>query len=208
MRKKFLLIVLGLCIASIACKKTHNINIQAIDLNGGSKNAYAGIDFAIIQSRPGIGTDEFKRVYEGIFDDNGQASFDLKMNKNWSYILTMSEPENICYNNAFGIRLSNDKSNNVTFDYAKCGKLKFILNNQNCNGSEDKVKYSRRWLTTDKFDGENTYFGCEYFEGDFFNLAAGSYNYTWTVTKNNTSTSFSEDFTITAGENTTFAINY
>ena len=198
------LLVLLLC----SCKKEQSIVIQANDLGTGQGTAYAGMTFSVIQSKPAWNEDKITTIYEGVLDENGHASFDVKMNKDWTYVLSVSQPDGICYGDALIHYLDNQNSNLVTIKYAKCAKLKFILNNVSCFDSNDAISYTRTWLTNNEIQGTNTYVGCDFFEGGFFELPAGEYKYDWEVTKSGNTTFHSENFTLVAGDSLVFQIDY
>ena len=191
-----------------SCKKEHNIYIQAEDLITGEGTAYAGMSFSVIQSKPAWNEDKIETIYEGVLDDNGHASFDIKIHKDWTYILSVAQPDGICHGDALIHYLDNEGNNNVTIEYSKCAKLKFILNNSACFDSNDEITYSRTWLTHVEIQGTNTYLGCDYFEGDYFDLPAGEYKYDWEVTKSGNTTYHSENFTLIPGDSLVFQIDY
>jgi hypothetical protein len=139
-----------------------------------------------------------KSVAQGVLDANGHATFDLKMKSNRRYYLGIQTPDNVCYTEiTLQESLDHEKNNTFNFEYAPRAYLKFILNNVNCNGINDEIYYSRRWLTgqegTSTFNGSNTY---------------NEYEYIWEVTKNNITTYHSETFTLNENEYKTFQIDY
>lgn len=190
-----------------SCKKKTAVVIQAQDYNTGDGTAYAGQEYAVSESWTPFQETKSKIVATGVLDDNGKASFNLKMKNNRKYVLGVSEPDNICYGGLVQHYLEHEKNNLVIFEYAHCGYLKFILNNT-CYDSLDAITYSRTWITDNKHEGENTYFGCQYYEGNYFELPAGEYRYDWEVTKNGTTTSHSENFTLVDGDSLIFQIDY
>ena len=195
-------------LAITSCRKKTTVTIQAQDYITGSGAAYAGKEYAVSESWTPILETKSKIVASGFLDQNGHASFNLKMKGNRKYVLGVSQPDNICYGGLKQYYLESQKSNVVNFTYAHCAYLKFILNNVNCFNSNDAITYTRIWLTDNDINGSNTYTGCAYYEGNFFELPEGNYRYDWVVTKNGTSTSFSQNFTLTNSDSTTFQINY
>ena len=191
-----------------SCKKEHSIVIQANDLGTGEGTAYAGMTFCVIQSRPAWNQDKIKTVYEGVLDENGHASFDLKMNKDWTYILSVSQPDGICYGDALIHYLDNASGNNVKIDFAPCSNFKLILNGSGCLEPEDEIKYTRTWLTNNEVGSTIVKQNCYSFEGDYFELPAGDYVYDWEVTKSGNTTFHSENFTLVAGDSLVFQIDY
>ena len=202
----FFWLVIVLSFAS--CNKKHNITIQAQDYITGDGSAYTHMPFTVVQSRTGTFEDKFKTVYEGTLDQNGFASFDLKMNKDWNYILNVTEPDDICEGGVFAYYLDNETDNLVTFKYAKCAYLKFILNNTNCFNDSDAITYTRTWVTNNEIHGTNTYTGCDYYEGTYFEIPGGEYLYEWSVTKNSITTYHLDSLNLNPGDSIVFQIDY
>ncbi|MBD3636382.1 MAG: hypothetical protein HUJ25_03495 [Crocinitomicaceae bacterium] len=202
----FLIILLS---GVTACKKKTTVVIQAEDYITGSGTAYAGMQYSVVETWTPFFEVKSNTVASGVLDENGAASFELKMKENRKYNLGIETPDNICYTEvSIQEPLTYGENNAVNFKYAACGYLKFILNNTNCFDSTDKIEYTRTWLTGNKGDGTNIYYGCDYFEGSFFPVPAGDYKYDWEVTKNSVTDFFSQSFTIANGDSTIFQIDY
>jgi hypothetical protein len=195
-------------IAVISCKKKTTVVIQAEDYITGDGSVYANMEYAVAESWTPFLETKSKIVTTGFLDENGHASFDLKMKNNRKYILGVSQPDNICYGGVIQHYLDHVENNSVNFKYSNCAYLKFILNNNSCYDADDKIKYTRMWVTGSEDDGTNTYIGCDYYEGNYFELPAGEYSYDWEVTKNNITTYYNQNFSLTAGDSLIFQIDY
>jgi len=195
-------------IVTVSCKKKHNVIIQAEDYINGDGSAYAGMAFSIAQSRPAWNQDKVTNVYQGVLDENGHAAFDLKMHKDWSYILSINQPDGICHGGVTFHYLENEDNNLVNFNYAKCSYLKFSIENTSCIDTEDKIVYRRDWLTGNEIGPSVTQMGCFQFEGDYFEIPAGQYSYDWEVTKNSVTNYFDTTFTVGAGDSLTYLLEY
>jgi len=206
MKQLFLAFLILIAVSS--CKKKTTVSIQAQDYITGSGAAYAGQEYAVSESWTPVYETKSKIVSSGFLDQNGFVSFDLKMKNNRKYVLGVRQPDNICYGGVVQHYLEHEKSNVVEFKFSKCSYLKFILNNMNCFDSNDQVKYTRTWLTGNDVNGNNTYFGCNYFESAYFDLPEGEYRYDWEVTKNGITTYYNQIFNLTNGDSTIFQIDY
>src|SRR5690554_5893586 len=78
---------------AVSCKKETSVVIQAKDYNTGDGTAYAGQEYAVSESWTPFQETKSKIVATGFLDDNGKASFNLKMKNNRKYVLGVSEPD-------------------------------------------------------------------------------------------------------------------
>jgi hypothetical protein len=205
---KHLILIILLFFFATSCKKETTVVIQAQDYISGDGSAYAGQEYAVAETWTPFQETKSEIVATGFLDANGKASFNLKMKNSRRYILGASKPDNICFGGLVQHYLDHEESNTVNFDYARCAHLKFVLNNVNCFDSSDAIKYSRTWVTGNENQGENTYYGCQYYEGNYFELPAGNYRYDWEVTRNGTTTFYSENFTLVDGDSLVFELDY
>ena len=216
MKQLFLAFLILIAVSS--CKKKTTVSIQAQDYITGSGTAYAGQEYAVSESWTPAYETKSKIVSSGFLDQNGFASFDLKMKNNRKYVLGVSQPDNICYGGVVQHYLEHSKSNIVNFDYAKCAFVKLIINNASCTGPNDVfVLYQSNDL---EFIGNTTGWtlnGCIYWEepggtnGDpigYSSINYGNFYYKWTVTKNNISTTFYDTVFYAPGEFITYQIDY
>jgi len=193
----------------LACKKQHTVTIQAQNLTNISDGShYAGMNYVILE-RGYMFNHKSKQIAFGQLDANGRAVIDLKLKKSLNYVLGITTPSNVCYTEVeLEYPINYNKDNNINFNYAPCGYLKFILNNINCNGADDAITYTRFWVSNNEDNGSNTYLGCDYFEGDYFNLPVGEYRYDWEVTKNGVTTNHSQTFVLNENDSLIFEIDY
>lgn len=183
-------IIFFICLSLYSCKKQHKVTIQAQDLITGDGSTYAGKSFVVVQSRPGWYEDKVKPVYEGTLDANDQASFFLKMHRDWSYILNVEQPENICYGGVVQRYLDNESNNEVVFDYLKCGFLDLKSNNINCEDIYDEFRYIyyyksnpqiytyKGFGTLSEWNNQVAIFGCQDYsnEYNFTKIPVGEYS--------------------------------
>ncbi|MEO9532713.1 MAG: hypothetical protein ABJG68_16960 [Crocinitomicaceae bacterium] len=218
---KHLVFILILLVFTTSCKKKHSITIQAQDYITGDGLAYANMPFSVIQSLPGGG--KIKTVYEGVLDESGHASFDLKMHRNWVYVLSVSQPDNICYGSAVIHYLDNESSNFVPIDYLKCGYINLPRINSNCESEQDRFRFKyyftanpEVYIYTGYLDSEMNWDPDDYLEGCIDYSTAQSYNdrpvgnYTieWMVERTSGTTYGVDTFEIFENDSTTYLIEY
>ena len=205
----FTLIVLFL---STACKKNIPIVIQAqnhININDGS--AYAGAYYKIFEKKWPFSVSPYKILREGYLDDNGKATFDIELKNNKENTLSIAIAQHTYYQDLNNKHLIDEKNNIINFKYATYGHLKFILNNVNCNGQNDTIKFKRiSFGIIQSLEGDHqlTRVGCVNTETDFFERPTGDYEYIWEVTRNNVTTHHSQTFSISENEYKVFQLDY
>ncbi|WP_107038338.1 hypothetical protein [Brumimicrobium mesophilum] len=136
----YVLILFLVALLLAGCKKETSVVIQAQDLTGDG-TAYAGQENAVSESWTPFFETKSKIVATGFLDENGKASFNLKMKNNRKYVLGVSEPDNICYGGLVQHYLDHEKNNLVDFDYLTCGYLDIKSNNVNCEDANDEFRY-------------------------------------------------------------------
>jgi hypothetical protein len=189
------------------------IVIQAQNyLDNTNGSGYAGMTYGIVENWTPVFDLKSKSVSQGVLDANGHAAFELKMKANRRYYLGIQKPDNVYYSEiTLQESLDHEKNNTFNFKYAPRAYLKFILNNVNCNGDSDTIKYKRiahGLIEEVEGDHQVTKPGCVNIESDFFERPIGEYEYIWEVTKNNITTYHSEAFTLNENEYKTFQIDY
>jgi len=219
--KYIIIIALSFCL--ISCKKEYNVVIQAEDYITGDGSAYAGMAFSITQSRPAWNKDKVTNVYQGVLDENGHAAFELKMHKDWSYILSINQPDDICYGGITFYYLENEDNNLVNFNYLKCSEVNLPRVNVNCEDENDRFRY-KYYYTADPeiytyigyLDADKNWDPEDYLEGCIDYSTAVSYNsrpeghYTieWMVERTSGTSYGSDTFVLTAGDSLTYLIEY
>lgn len=191
-----------------SCKKATHVEIQAEDYITGSGNAYAGMEYAVVETWIPFFETKSKIVKTGYLDEDGYASFDLKMKNNRKYILGVSQPENICDGGLMQHYLEHEKNNDVNFKYAQCAYLKLVINNVSCLGPEDELKYKRTWITGNSEGTQIVKLGCFNYTGNYFEVPAGEYRYDWEVTKSGITSNYTQNFNIASGDSVIFQIDY
>ncbi|MCB9222751.1 MAG: hypothetical protein H6582_01135 [Crocinitomicaceae bacterium] len=201
-----------------SCKKESTVTIKAMDYITGEGAVYANLNFEVVEKHTPFQEEKSKVVYTGQLDQNGQASFTLKMNPKRNYVLGIEDPPNLCYGEVQQYYLDHASNNNVTFEFAQCAFSKLIINNANCIDANDKlVLYRSNDLGT--IDGTYAWEhnGCVYWEttggvdGDpagYSSIPYGNIYYHWEVTKNNITTSHHDTVFYNIGEYKTYQIDY
>jgi len=214
MRILFLITFLTL---ATSCKKNHHvIHVKATNIVTGTGAQYEGLKFSVVATTPGVFESNYKNVYEGYLDANGEASFDLKMKNNKSYSLGIQLPENTCYFNDLYFSLKHDLKNQIVeVEFAPCAYLKLKVNNVNCEGPSDNFKlfYMGRLVggQGDSIVGALSQEGngCYSYEGvSFSDVPMGEIYYRWEVTRTSGTEIFYDTIYLDAGEYKTFEINY
>ncbi|PWH84762.1 hypothetical protein [Brumimicrobium oceani] len=207
--KHLLYIVLILFFAT-SCKKKTSVVIQAQDYITGDGTAYAGQEYAVSETWTPFYETKSKIVAEGFLDDNGKASFNLKMNRNRRYILGVSEPENICYGGLVQHYLNHDKSNMVDFKYAECAYIKLKIDNINCQGpSDEMLLFQGNQIGNFDFNYPWEHNGCAFWESNGYSeVPMGEQYYKWEVTRSGITEIFYDTIYLQEGEQKVYEINY
>ena len=222
MKAQNFILLLILLVSLASCKKKHNVTIQAQDVVSGDGSAYANMPFTVVESRTGAFEDKHKTAYEGVLDANGYASFDLKMNKDWNYILNVEQPDNICYGGALAHYLDNESNNVVNIDYLKCGYLDIKSNNLNCEDSSDEFRFRfyfsnnpdiytyKGFGTLNEWHNQAIYGCMDYSNAEPFyrDVPEGEYTVEWEVIRQSGTTTGTNVFTITENDTITYIIEY
>src|SRR5690554_4116782 len=152
---------------AVSCKKETSVVIQAKDYNTGDGTAYAGQEYAVSESWTPFQETKSKIVATGFLDDNGKASFNLKMKNNRKYVLGVSEPDNICYGGLMQHYLDHEKNNTVTFEYAECVYIKIKIDNVNCQGpGNEMVLFQGNQVGNFDFNQPWEHDGCAFWESN------------------------------------------
>jgi hypothetical protein len=219
--KKTIYIVLILFFAA-SCKKKTAVVIQAQDYITGEGSAYAGQEYAVSESWTPFQETKSKIVATGFLDENGKASFNLKMNRNRRYVMGVSEPDNICYGGLVQHYLEHEKNNLVDFKYAECGYLDIKSNNVNCEDTNDEFRY--KYFVSSNPDiyiykgflyngvwAQGVYIGgCQDYSGIYIynQRPVGNYTVEWEVKRTSGTTTGTEYFSILENDTITYVIEY
>ena len=206
-----LMILFSVFIFFSSCEKNHHvIHVSATNIVTGSGSQYEGLKFSVVATTSGVFESNYKNVYEGYLDQNGQASFDLKMKNNKSYKLGIELPENSCYFNDLYFSLKHDlKTQTVNIVFAPCAFLKLDITNINCMGINDSMRF-RSKLSFEDWEIWSSYrVGCyDYVSADYFEIPSGWRIYEWEVNRSGVITTFIDSIYLESGEYKTFEINY
>ena len=220
---KNLLLFSFLVLAVASCKKKTNVVIQAQDYITGNGSAYAGMEYAVVETWTPFLETKSEIVATGFLDENGHAAFDLKMKNNRKYILGVSQPDNICYGGVLQYYLDHEKNNNVEFKYLKCGYLNLPRVNVNCENSDDKFRLKYYYSADQEiyiyigyldvnlnWDPNKFLAGCiDYSNINVYNeLPAGNYSVEWQVERQSGTTYDSVSLVVSENDTTTYIIQY
>ena len=145
MKTKTLYILIAFTLfVTVGCRKKSMVTVQAHNLvNTSDGSHYAGKHFFVYEiSYDLFGEPKGKTVVDTKLDQNGHASFELKMKKNKDYMVDIEHLDNVCY---MDLRtddfLDHNSTVDIDFNYAPCGYVKVPTNNVNCEGTNDKMQY-------------------------------------------------------------------
>lgn len=218
-----LLITVFLPLLLISCKKKTMVLIQAKDYITGDGSAYANQPYTILEKWTPVFEAKVKTVATGFLNDKGQASVELKLNKNRSYSAGVENPEGICFGGLSQYSIGTDKENNIEFDFLKCGFVNFQFNNINCESDDDKFRLRYQYEQDpevyryygyaggDNYDWNPELFigGCHSYFGDFSEIRPlGKYSVEWQVERSSGLSEGSGTFILTENDTTTFLIEY
>jgi hypothetical protein len=217
--RNFILLSLILLI-SISCKKKINVQIIARNKITCDGSNYANVKFDIIQGSGGILDANWETVKKGVLDGEGKASFELKVkrNKDYFYTVNVEHPNTICYPSFYTkYTLVTDVDNPILYiDYLPCGEIDLFINNQNCEGLDDKLYLTVKYQSDDKIYSNQSlsghiptsFSGCEYKHQKSF-LPIGTYDIIWTSVKTSgVKTTQSATFIINDSQTTNFNVFY
>jgi hypothetical protein len=197
-----------------SCKKETTVVIQAQDYIAGEGSAYAGQEYAVVETWTPFQETKSEIVSEGFLDADGKASFNLKMKNNRRYILGASTPDNICYGGLVQHYLDHEENNTIIFQYAHCSYLKINFNNVNCFDNTDIFKFfyegrqipGKEGLTGSLVKEAN---GCySYQDPDFSETPVGKYFYRWEITRNGSLTTVYDTITLMKGQYYIYDVDY
>ena len=205
-----IVMILFLSFLVVSCGKKNQIKVTA--KNAATGEGFADLGFRIFEVKPyTTPTGEVQElVYEGNFNANGEAVADIRL-KNRSYVITTVSPGPMCYINNTQYFFHRD-DDNLKFDFlfAPCAYSKLIINNVNCEGSDDKfVLYRENQIGS--IDGSFgwEHLGCAFWETNgYSDIPMGEVYFRWEVTRSGNTEVFFDTVFYPPGENTTYEINY
>jgi hypothetical protein len=205
---EFRLICFLLIIFTSCQDKEKLVHVKVI--NAVTNEGYSGLQFSIIGQREGVFESHYKTEYEGVLNENGEALFDFKMKNSKSYRLFVEVPENNCYYNDLTYVMKHDSSNmHAYFEFAPCSSLKFEINNVNCQGSSDSMRFRNKMSYSDWESWSTDRSGCyAYTSENFFDVPMGWRIYEWEVNRSGVITNFIDSIYLDAGEYGTFVMEY
>ena len=205
-----LLVLLGALLFS-SCGKKRSIHITAT--NAATGESYAGLQYFIVSSTTSGDGEKYKTEKSGFLNENGEASEIIREKQYRTYAVRVVEPENSCYNKVITMYFGspNDEDGHFNFEFAECAYLKFRYHNASCVNSNDHIEVTR--ITNLQgytgFYNPATYDGCTDFTmPDFVQVPMGNWYFTWNVTKNGITTSYSDTIFLAAGEYKYYEFNY
>src|SRR5690554_5548007 len=203
---KYLLIISLLLFVS--CKKKQTIHITA--KNAATGEPYSGLTYYVVTYTNINGGTKSKTVATGALDENGEAVVTERLSKNKGHGVRVVEPENSCYNKNIQLYFSDEKNFDAEFAFAECAYLKLKIENVNCQGPEDTMRFRSKYSFTDweGWSGERT--GCYSYETPYpFEVSEGWRIYEWEVNRNGVITTYLDSIYLNKGvDNGFFQMNY
>lgn len=205
-RNIFLLILIPLFLFS--CKKKSTVHITA--RNAVTGEPYAGLTYNIERSVSGSFKNHYKTVASGTLDENGEAYITKRFSKNWSHEVSIGSPDNTCYSNNNSFYFSGGENINCDFKFAECAYLKLRIQNVNCQGITDSMRFRSKYLYDHKWQGWSTYrTSCyDFLSPEYFEVSQGTRMYEWEVNRNGNKTTYSDSITLNKGGSATFLMEY
>ena len=207
--RTILFLVLTLVIAS--CGKKRTIHITAT--NGATGEPYAGLQYFVVSSTTTGDGEKYKTEKSGFLNENGEATEVVREKQFRTYAVRVVEPENSCYNKEITMYFggANDKNGHFDFVFAECAYLKFRYQNISCQGASDHIEITRI-TNLDGYTGfynPAVYDGCiDYTMPDYVQVPMGYWYFSWDVTKNGITNSFSDTIFLNVGEQKYYEFNY
>ena len=194
----------------ISCKKERTIHITA--KNAVTGVPYNGLTYYVVQEMTSGDGEKTKTVATGTLDGNGEAHLTKKLPKAYSYTVRVEAPANTCYNKQIAFHFANQETAfECAFEFVECAYLKFRYHNVSCQGATDHIEVTRITNLSGYtgFYNPAIYDGCtDYTMPDFVQIPMGNWYFTWNVTKNGITTSYSDTIFLAAGEHKYYEFNY
>ena len=205
MRIMFFLVLVDM-IAS--CGKKRSIHITAT--NGATGEPYAGLQYFVVSST--TTGEKYKTEKSGFLNENGEATEIVREKQYRTYAVRVVEPENSCYNKEITMYFggANDKNGHFDFVFAECAYLKLNINNINCQGGGDIMKFRSKYSYTDWEGWSTDRLGCYSVISPYpFEVPAGWRVYEWRVNRNGVITDHLDSIYLNPGiDNGTFDMEY
>lgn len=206
MKKLFLILIIGTLFFS--CKKERTFHITA--KNAVTGEPYPGLSYNIERSWSGSFENKYKTVGSGVLDENGEVYFTKRLHKNSSYSISVAAPSNTCYMNSSDLHAGGEKNFKAEFEFAECAYLKLKIENVNCQGSEDTMRFRSKYSFTDWEGWAGERMGCYSYETPYpFEVSEGWRIYEWEVNRNGVITTYLDSIYLNKGvDNGFFQMNY
>lgn len=213
MKNNYGFILIALFAVLSSCKKEVTITVKIKDkvTSNGIANTHVWI---VEQTNAAVGgSGVYNDVFEGYTDSNGELVITERFNTNFSYRIYANPPnssEGYCYFNEISQHLFLGgvfESEEITFEYAECAKVRLIINNLNCFDSQDSIYYERIWESgAESYD--HFQIGCVNITTGYGEIPYGEYRYEWNATKNGVTTFHDTTFFLNPGDSVTVTMNY
>ena len=206
MRKLFLILIIG--VLFISCKKERTFHITA--KNAATGAPYPGLYYEVVCEWKGPFENKYKTVGSGQLDANGEVYFTKRLDKNSSYSITVEEPDNTCYNKDVYLYPGGETNFEAAFEFAECAYLKLNINNVNCQGAEDTMRFRTRYSYSDWEGWSGARIGCYSYQTPYpFEVPSGWRIYEWEVNRNGVISTYVDSIYLNEGiDNGFFQMNY
>jgi hypothetical protein len=206
-------LVIVLCAAMLlACKKPRTIKIIA--KNAVTEEPYAGLSYSVVSSRTTADGEKYRTEAEGVLNENGEATEEIKVKTGRSYSVRIGKLDNICYHNELDQYFDSpyDVEGTFTYRFAECAYLKRQIVNINCGGAADTMRVYTQHSILEYLNFNNSewfHLGCANYQAtSFSNVPMGQFIHKWLVTRNGLTETFYDTIYLEAGEYKTYNIDY
>lgn len=204
-----IIFIFSISLLLFSCKKERSIHITA--KNAVTGEAYAGLTYYVVQQMTSGGGEKSKTVATGTLDSNGEAHLTKRLSNQLSYAIRVEEPTNTCYNKQITFYFGTEEIFDANFEFAECAYLKFRYHNTSCQDVNDHIEVTRI-TNLDGYTGfynPAVYNGCtDYTMPEFVQVPMGYWYFSWNVTKNSITNSYSDTIFLNAGEQKYYEFNY
>ena len=160
----------------------------------------------------GVSGSKTKDFYSGQTNSEGVLFITEKFNKNRRYTVKVGKfTEDVCYINKSNENWYVGANTEINFEYAPCAYSKLIINNVNCQGTDDQFVLFRQDEIGSLAQGSQgwEHLGCTYWETNgFSDIPMGRRFYRWEVTRSGITTIYHDTVYYPPGEYITYEINY
>jgi hypothetical protein len=200
---------LVICALLVSCNKERTFHVKA--MNPVTGEPYGGLRVVVLSSRTGWDGEKYKTEYSGELNNNGEAMINVKVKNNRTYSVECQKPPNTCYTKDIVLYLKdhNEQNPSFLFEYAECAYLKLKIENVNCGGPDDKMRFRYKYNYS-KWEGWSTErTGCYFWEStSYFEVSAGWRIYEYEVERSGNMITHKDSIYLSPNQEYLFELNY